>query len=326
MKHDYTKKFDMELLKGKIVMAFTDPLDVLQENYEEEDNYKFFTDSFTGDGIHTYYVFDTVEDFIKKWNEICNEPNGMWYWVLENGECICSGACDPNDIDIFEENWGISNMLEKFQKKMIRKKEIQEILRNQFENMTDAILSETCKNLELEYPEYTQEQETLSNGIIDELVSLYADMLERCYENTKKGDVLKLERFQNHFKVTIQGGYKMVHEWTDEGQGDHICSLGMEYFNGSFDIDECSVKDIGKKILEHINKCNYSDYKEYNLTLIDNRITWNQIEDSDCNILKTMKDQKDKCYICDYDLFVSINGLDLTAEELRKIFPEAEFC
>lgn len=29
MKHDYRNKFDMDLLKGKIVMAFTEPLDTL---------------------------------------------------------------------------------------------------------------------------------------------------------------------------------------------------------------------------------------------------------------------------------------------------------
>lgn len=106
MKHDYRNKFDMELLDGKIVMAFTDPLDTLVENYNEDmsnDNYKYFTDDFIGEGIHTYYVFDTAEEFINKWKEIYDKPNGMWYWVLDDGELICSGACDPNDIEIFEE-------------------------------------------------------------------------------------------------------------------------------------------------------------------------------------------------------------------------------
>ena len=138
--------------------------------------------------------------------------------------------------------------------------------------------------------------------------------------------MLNLQRFQNNFKVTIQGGYKMVHEWTEEGQGDYISTIGREYYNGSFDIDINNVEGIGKKILEHINKCNYTDFKESDLTIIDNRITWNQIEDNDCNILKTIEEEEeaDKCYICDYDIFVSINGVDLTEEELREILPEAE--
>lgn len=111
MKFNYENKFDMELLKGKIVMAFTDPLDTLMENYAEdieEDNYKYFTDNFTGEGIHTYYVFDTPEEFISKWEEIYDKPNGMWYWCLDNGKCFCSGACDPDDIDIFKEHWELT--------------------------------------------------------------------------------------------------------------------------------------------------------------------------------------------------------------------------
>lgn len=108
MKHDYRNKFDMNLLKGKIVMAFTDPLDSLMENYngsmDKKENYKYFTDNFTGEGIHTYYIFDTMEEFIDKWKEIYDKPNGMWYWVLDNGVCFCSGACDPDDIEIFEEH------------------------------------------------------------------------------------------------------------------------------------------------------------------------------------------------------------------------------
>ena len=108
MKHDYRNKFDMELLKGKIVMAFTDPLDALVEKYDtsmENDNYKYFTDNFTGEGIHTYYIFATKEEFIDKWKEIHDKPNGMWYWCLDDGICFCSGACDPDDIEIFKEYW-----------------------------------------------------------------------------------------------------------------------------------------------------------------------------------------------------------------------------
>ena len=105
MKHNYKNKFDTSLLKGKIVMAFTDPLDTLTEDYEEKDNYKYFTDNFTGYGVHTYYIFDTADEFIAKWKEIYDKPNGMWYWVLDDGICICSGACDPGDIEIFEEYW-----------------------------------------------------------------------------------------------------------------------------------------------------------------------------------------------------------------------------
>ena len=105
-------KFDMNILKGKIVMAFTNPLDVLLDDYNPEihrkENYKYFTENFTGEGIHSYYVFDTPEEFMNKWKEIYNLPNGMWYWCLNDGQCFCSGAVDPGDIEIFEDYFGLS--------------------------------------------------------------------------------------------------------------------------------------------------------------------------------------------------------------------------
>ena len=93
--------FDTEVPKGKIVMAFTDPVD------DDNEPYKYFTEKFTGKGIHTYYAFDTPEEFVQKWKKIQGKPNGMWYWVMDNEKLICSGACDPDDIMIFENHWNI---------------------------------------------------------------------------------------------------------------------------------------------------------------------------------------------------------------------------
>jgi hypothetical protein len=73
---------------GKIIMAFTDPVE------GDENPYKYFTDNFTGEGVHSYFIFNTPEEFISKWLEIYNKPNGMWYWVLDGDKCICAGACD----------------------------------------------------------------------------------------------------------------------------------------------------------------------------------------------------------------------------------------
>lgn len=109
MLHHYSEKLDEEVLKDKIVMAFSDPLDVLMSDYDEtneelkNNNYKYFTDNFTGYGVHTYYVCDTMKDFIKKWKEVSQHPSGMWYWCLDNGVCFCSGACDPDDINCIKE-------------------------------------------------------------------------------------------------------------------------------------------------------------------------------------------------------------------------------
>lgn len=86
--------------------------------------------------------------------------------------------------------------------------------------------------------------------------------------------MLNIDRFQKNFKVTIQGGLKMIHRWTEEGEGEYMHTCGMEYYNDNFDVDINNVHAIGKKILESINKNNYSDFEESDLCIIDNRITW----------------------------------------------------
>lgn len=83
------QSFDVDVPEGKIVMAFTDRLDRIDGNC----------------CVTSYYAFNTPEEFLEKWNEISENPDGMWYWVLNDGELIVSGAYDPNDIDVFNEYW-----------------------------------------------------------------------------------------------------------------------------------------------------------------------------------------------------------------------------
>lgn len=107
--------FDADVPEGRIIMAFTDSVHDAEDTvdkYSPNGKYRYFTDNFTGKGIHTYYAFDTAEEFIKKWLEIYDRPNGMWYWVLDmesphENKCICSGACDPDDIEIFNDYFGL---------------------------------------------------------------------------------------------------------------------------------------------------------------------------------------------------------------------------
>lgn len=75
----------------KIMVAILDYDYELNGQYPEE---------YSGDYAHTSYVFDTPQEFIKKWYEL---DEGAWYWVFVNGEEICSGAVDPNDLEIFED-------------------------------------------------------------------------------------------------------------------------------------------------------------------------------------------------------------------------------
>lgn len=138
--------------------------------------------------------------------------------------------------------------------------------------------------------------------------------------------MLNIEKFSNNYKVTIQGGIKKVYEWSENGKGDYCFSSGMEYYNGSFDVNRSHVKDIGEKVIELINNSNYSNMRESDFSIFNNRLCWNQIEDNDCNILDTQEEirTEGKTYICDYDVFISINGIELEEEDLRELFHDAE--
>lgn len=103
-----------------IVMAFTDPIDT----DPPETCYKYFTDEFTGEGVHTWYTFNDVEAFINTWIRLYDKPNGMWYWVLDDGKCICSGACDPDDIDIFIDYWHLEAYSDDIHESMKTRKDV----------------------------------------------------------------------------------------------------------------------------------------------------------------------------------------------------------
>lgn len=62
------------------------------------------TDVFSYDyPVKSHYSFDTYKDFIEKWHKLCKNPDSRWYWVLLDGCVICSGSCDPQDIEIFKD-------------------------------------------------------------------------------------------------------------------------------------------------------------------------------------------------------------------------------
>ena len=89
--------FDVDVPNGRIVMAFA---------WDETD--EFFTDNWRdSNAIATYYAFNTPEEFMEAWKEMRDNPDGMWYWVMEDENLICSGACDYMDEDIFIEHWDL---------------------------------------------------------------------------------------------------------------------------------------------------------------------------------------------------------------------------
>lgn len=79
--------------RDKIFVAVQDP------------DYNVFSDEYTGEHIKENYAFDTPAEFAEKWKSL---EEGSWYWVFDKGKVVCSGALDPNDIELFEDYWGPS--------------------------------------------------------------------------------------------------------------------------------------------------------------------------------------------------------------------------
>lgn len=108
--------FDIDVPKGRIIMAITDPPDEeFDSNGNEIDPYLYFTDDLMNTTVHTFCTYDSPEEFLKDWQKRMNdlEENhdfsgvGMWYWVYDGEDLVCSGAMDPNDEEIFRENFPI---------------------------------------------------------------------------------------------------------------------------------------------------------------------------------------------------------------------------
>jgi hypothetical protein len=86
----------MNIPKDKIMIAVLDyNYYIKHKSYPEEYNPRY---------AHETYVFDTPQEFIKKWYEL---DGGIWYWVFDNGDVICSGAVDEDDIETFEEHFNM---------------------------------------------------------------------------------------------------------------------------------------------------------------------------------------------------------------------------
>ena len=72
---------------------------VLDNSYYEANG--LYPENFDSELPHERYVFESPDEFIKKWYEI---DEGSWYWVFVDGEELCSGAVDPDDIKYLKES------------------------------------------------------------------------------------------------------------------------------------------------------------------------------------------------------------------------------
>lgn len=88
---------EQEIPNDKIMIA------LLDDNYYTE--HHSYPEEYHSRYAHKTYVFDTPQEFIEKWYEL---DEGIWYWVFVNGNVICSGAVDPDDIETFEEHFNMS--------------------------------------------------------------------------------------------------------------------------------------------------------------------------------------------------------------------------
>lgn len=91
----------MNIPNDKIMIA------VLDDDYYLE--HKSYPVEYNEDYAHEVYTFDTPQEFIKKWYEL---DEGAWYWVFVNSDIICAGAVDPDDIEGFEDYFGMKLQIE----------------------------------------------------------------------------------------------------------------------------------------------------------------------------------------------------------------------
>lgn len=92
--------FDVDVPEGKILMLFAG-----RETEFDGD----FQDDHTKNEIYSYRAFNSVRSFMRKWKQLAENPESMWYWVIdgENGHYITSGACSIDcDKDIFKDYFG----------------------------------------------------------------------------------------------------------------------------------------------------------------------------------------------------------------------------
>ena len=90
--------FDVDVPDGHIVMVFIDNSDT-----------EHLAESEPTSNVVSYYAFNTPTSFMATWEEKSKNPDTMLYFVLENDKWICSGACDPNDYEIFASYWGLDS-------------------------------------------------------------------------------------------------------------------------------------------------------------------------------------------------------------------------
>ena len=94
------QSFDVDTPEGKILMVFAG----WGTNFGEG-----FEDDHLKNRIYSYRAFNSVRAFMRKWRQMAEDPDSMWYWVIdtESGDYVTTGACSIDcDREIFKDYWG----------------------------------------------------------------------------------------------------------------------------------------------------------------------------------------------------------------------------
>lgn len=83
--------FPVTLPPAKFIMAFAEDCD------PDLDHERFVNDMEEAMALKSYYTFDTVEEMAEAWSKMVAKPDGMWYFIVHDGETVISGACDEGD-------------------------------------------------------------------------------------------------------------------------------------------------------------------------------------------------------------------------------------
>lgn len=83
--------FPVTLPTAEFIMAFA------EDSAPDFDHERFVNDIEEATALKSYYTFDTVEELVAAWCKKASDPDGMWYFIVYNGDTIVSGACDEGD-------------------------------------------------------------------------------------------------------------------------------------------------------------------------------------------------------------------------------------
>lgn len=87
------------LPQGRIIMAFAEEPKLTKAERK--------SGLFTGRNIVRYTATDSPEKFMAIWKQTIQNPDTNMYWVIDNGEVICSGICKASDEEILKEHFGV---------------------------------------------------------------------------------------------------------------------------------------------------------------------------------------------------------------------------